>query len=289
MSKLTDNGYLIFPKIVPEDLCQAVVADILSHVEGQEPTPMGMVEMYHYQSMWNIRQYPPVHEAFASLFGTEKLWVVIDRCNYKPKWEPKHDSQNHITNFTENMGSGFIHWDININARPRPFAVQGLVALTDTNRTMGGFQCVPDLYRELNDWIQSLPTRKAVYSSFYVLGPYIYENFPKGWVPDDRPLRKWKIETPSMEAGDLLIWDSFLPHGNSPNLSEYPRFAQYVTMALPGDERSRRERLYCWMTNSPPSDWAFPGDPRLIEQLKDSARLTELGRKLLIDEGVESW
>ena len=35
-------------------------------------------------------------------------------------------------------------------------------------------------------------------------------------------------------AGDLIIWNSFIPHGNAANTSDSPRLAQFVTM-VPAD------------------------------------------------------
>jgi len=35
-------------------------------------------------------------------------------------------------------------------------------------------------------------------------------------------------------AGDLIIWNSFIPHGNGANTSDSPRLAQFVTM-VPAD------------------------------------------------------
>jgi ectoine hydroxylase-related dioxygenase (phytanoyl-CoA dioxygenase family) len=36
------------------------------------------------------------------------------------------------------------------------------------------------------------------------------------------------------KAGDLVIWNSFLPHGTGPNTSDQPRLAQFITM-VPAD------------------------------------------------------
>lgn len=265
--KLQEKGYLLFPNVVNYDRRRAVIDDIEAHLKGNyssaEPDHYGMVEMYHYQSMWDVRQLPAVHAAFASVFETEKLWVSIDRtCKKVPQpvdLEPKY--------------GGFIHWDICINQSPRPFEVQGLIALTDTSKDMGGFRCMPELYQDLDNWRErQLCGRARV--------PYL------------QPPYEYPVEVVPMQAGDLLIWDSFLPHGNGVNRSlEYgnprTRYAQYVSMMAVGDERLRRERIKCWATNSPPSGWAFPGDSRMLEQLKPvPAVLTELGEKLL---GKESW
>lgn len=286
MNPFADRGYLIFPKVVPDSLCRAVVADILAHTEGDKSSASayGMVEMYHYQSMWDVRQHPSLHTAFTGLFKTERLWVSIDRTSYKPVAKLSLFSPPEGHGAVVPPEDGFIHWDINVNQRLRPFAVQGVVALTDTDETMGGFQCVPDLYRGLDEWLLWKPTQKAIFSHFHVMGEEAVEVIPKGW--PDRHNDRWKIEKVPMRAGDLLVYDSFLPHGNGPNRGQASRFAQYVTMTLPGDERLRQERIECWRTNAPPSDWAFPGDPRRIERSKPSAMLTPLGRKLL---GLDEW
>ena len=260
---LQKDGYLVVPGMVPADLCQAVVADIEWHVAGDEhgepslPDGYGWVEMYHHQSMWDVRQYPAVHAVFAELFGTEKLWVSIDRCNCK------YPLDEHAE------GHSFIHWDACVNERPRPFAIQGVVALADTDETMGGFRCLPGLYRNLDTWLAGQPCGKAQ-------SPFLRPPYPYGPV----------VKVP-MRAGDLLVWDGFLPHGNGPNRGSLARFAQYGTMRPPGDERERQERIDCWEFNKPPAGWAFPGDPRGIEQRRElPARLTVLGNRLL---GKDEW
>ncbi len=259
---LQKNGYLIVPGIVPAELCREVVADIDRHLEGYAPPNeldyYGMVELYHAQSMWDVRQHPAVHAAFAELFDTEKLWVSIDRVNWKPPLPEEEQPSKY---------GGFIHWDICINQKPHPFEVQGVVALTDTDADMGGFQCMPDLYRELDEWLWKQPCRKAQRS--YLLPPYEYP-----------------VVVPEMKAGDLLVWDSFLPHGNGINLGMRTRYAQYVTMTLPGDARLGEERMNCWFSNKIPSGYAFPGDMRMLEQKMSFAKLTEFGRKLL---GLVGW
>ena len=260
---LQRNGYLVVPGVVPEALCQQVVKDIKTHVGGRDddsysaPDSYGWIEMYHYQSMWNVRQHPGVHKVFAELFGTKKLWVSIDRVNCKMPLDEHAE------------GHSFIHWDACVNQNPRPFEVQGVVALADTNEDMGGFRCLPGLYQHLDEWLLGQPCGKAQ-NSFLKL-PYPYGPVVK--VP--------------MRAGDLLVWDSFLPHGNGPNRGKESRHAQYVTMMPAGDRRLMEERIACWAKNIPPSSWAFPGDVRGIEQRRDRpAQLTHLGCRLL---GLEAW
>jgi ectoine hydroxylase-related dioxygenase (phytanoyl-CoA dioxygenase family) len=282
--QLEENGYVVIPDVVPKALLNGVVGDITELLDIPDiESSMGMIELYHTQSMWNVRQYSTIHEAFSSILKNKKLWVSIDRVSYKsPKVEPK----------TYNNGS-FIHWDICINQRPRPFELQGVLALTDTDETMGGFQCVPSLYRELDQWISTLPTKKAVSWYCNVVGDEAWEvvtdwernTVDKLRVLPSREPKKWKIEKVPMKAGDLVIWNSFLPHGNGVNRGTNPRLAQYITMSPEGDDRLREERINCWKESAPPSGWSFPGNP-FIPQRKDPTKLTSLGRKLL---GVDRW
>ena len=95
------NGYVIIKNAVPKEQAKRL-ADHLWEFEGKDPqnantwykkpnaemkmkelTNTGMVEIYQHQYMWDNRQYPKVHQVFADIWGTEKLWVTIDRANLK--------------------------------------------------------------------------------------------------------------------------------------------------------------------------------------------------------------
>ena len=92
-----------------------------------------------------------------------------------------------------------------------------------------------------------------------------------------------------MGAGDLLIWNSLLPHGVAPNRGDRPRLAQYITMlpARPEDNALRLRRIRMWRERLPPEGFAFPGDPRGIEIRRGvTPDLTPLGRRLL---GLDPW
>ena len=93
-----------------------------------------------------------------------------------------------------------------------------------------------------------------------------------------------------LEAGDLLIFNSLLPHGIRPNLSvDKVRIAQYVSMmpVQENDEVQRQWRINSWRDRIAPEGYAFPGDPRNWEKTKyETAKLSELGEKLL---GLTSW
>jgi len=269
-TRVEEDGYVVVPGVVPRENLEAVIADLWQHT-GADPNDReswykpglvaatGMVEMYHYQSMWNNRQYPGLHEVFTEIHGTEKLWVSIDRVNLKPPADPAHPEHDH---------KGFIHWDTDTSKYPDiPFRVQGVLALTDTDESMGGFQCIPQLYRDLDEWLARQPADRD---------------------PRRPDLTGYTIDKIGMKAGDLVIWTTLLPHGNGHNVSDRPRLAQYISMN-PADEDNdelRQTRINCWRNNVPMPGRPFPGDPRKIEQGKPPAELTALGRKLL---GLDRW
>jgi len=265
-------GYVVVPNALPAENLEATIDDIWKHT-GASPDdpetwyrpevirPVGMVEMYQYQSMWNNRQHPRVYDIFRAIHRTDKLSVSIDRVGLKPPVDARHPEYDH---------KGMIHWDTDMARYPDiPFHVQGVLALTDTEPEMGGFQCVPETYQHLEEFLatqspEQIASRNPDYSAY--------------------PVTK-----PRLAAGDLLIWTSLLLHGNGHNTSTKPRLCQYLSMN-PATERNaqfRQRRIESWQNNTTPGGRAFPGDARQIEEQRSSpAELTDLGRKLL---GVDDW
>ena len=229
-----------------------------AEMQMKELIGTGMVEVYNNQHLWNNRQTQKVYDAFVDIWGTEKLWVSIDRANLNFPIRKGYEYQ------------GFIHWDYDPETRPQN--VQGVIALSDQeDKNMGGFQCIPWLFQNYESWKQTQPKNRNRFQ------------------PDIQGLED-KIEKVSMQAGDLLIFNSLLPHGIRPNLSkDKVRIAQYISMmpADEGNESLRKWRINSWKNRVSPEGYAFPGDPRNLEQEKyKTAILTKLGSKLL---GLTPW
>lgn len=270
------NGYIVIKKVISGEQAKRT-ADFLWEFDEKNPldpttwyaparaemkmkelTGTGMVEVYNHQLLWDNRQAQKVYEAFVDVWGTEKLWVTIDRANLNFPLPPGVDNK------------GFIHWDYDPETKPRN--VQGVLALADqTDENMGGFQCIPWLYQNYNTWKMTQPEDRDRFR------------------PSIDGLED-KIVKVKMEAGDLLIFDSRLPHGIRPNKSKNKvRIAQYISMmpAVPENEDLRTWRISSWRNRIAPEGYAFPGDPRNWEQTKYStAKLTSLGEKLL---GLSDW
>lgn len=268
------NGYLIISDAVPKENVKAAT-DLIWEFEEKDPDDpstwyrpprreiemtelvnSGMVEVYNHQALWDNRQHPKVYHTFVDIWGTEKLWVSIDRMNL---------------NFPVREGyefEGFIHWDIDTSKNPLPVNVQGVLALSDTDNETGGFQCVPELYRNFDEWVKDQPDDRDPFQ------------------PD---ISGFEIKKVNMNAGDLLIFNSMLPHGIRPNHSDRPRIAQYLSMtpAEEDNEALREWRIKSWRDRIAPRGYAFPGDPRKWEQKHaKTAELTDLGKKLL---GLKDW
>lgn len=270
------NGYIVIKNAISPEQAK-VTADFIWEFDEKDPedpetwyappraemkmkelTGTGMVEVYNHQRLWDNRQMPRVYDAFVDVWGTEKLWVTIDRANLNFPLPPGVEKK------------GFIHWDYDPETRPQN--VQGVLALVDqTDENMGGFQCIPWLYRNYDTWKLNQPEDRDHFQ------------------PDITGLED-KIVKVKMEAGDLLIFNSTQPHGIRPNKSkDKVRVAQYISMmpAEEDNEAMRDWRINSWKHCIAPEGYAFPGDPRNWEQTKyETAKLTELGEKLL---GLKRW
>ena len=268
------NGYIVIKHAVSKEQAAATAA-FLWEFEEKSPTDAatwytapraemkmkelantGMVEVYNHQQLWNNRQVQRIYDAFVDIWGTEKLWVSIDRANLNFPIRPGFEYK------------GFIHWDY--DPETNPVNVQGVLALADqTDEQMGGFQCVPELFRNYHSWKLSQPEDR------------------NHFMPDITGLQLVKVP---LEAGDLLIFNSLEPHGIRPNLSQDKvRIAQYISM-MPAEEDNeplRQWRIRSWQDRIAPEGYAFPGDPRNWEKTRYStAELNDLGKKLL---GLVRW
>ena len=270
-----ENGYIVIKNAVAKDKAKKTASFLWEFEEKDSEDPStwysppraemkmkelagtGMVELYNHQYLWENRQERKIYESFVDIWGTEKLWVTIDRANLNFPIRKNFEYKS------------FIHWDYDPDTKPQN--VQGVLALEDqTDLSMGGFQCIPWLYKNYNLWKKSQPKNRDRFK------------------PDVSGLKDKIVKVP-LEAGDLLIFNSTLPHGIRPNYSNKVRIAQYISM-MPAEEENldlKNWRINSWKNRVAPEGHAFPGDPRKWEQIKyETAKLNHLGEKLL---GLKSW
>ncbi len=268
------KGFVIVRQAIPMEKVERTI-DIIWRFEEKDPKDpatwyapqrrahgreelnnSGMVEIYNHQYLWDNRQEPRIYNAYVDIWDREDLWVAIDRANLLP---PKKTPGNE---------TGFIHWDVNTNLRPLPISVQGVLSLVRQDKEIGGFQCVPELFYNFEEWVKTQPADR------------------NPMMPD---ITGMTIENVEMGPGDLLIFNSLLAHGVRPNHSkDRVRLAQYLAMfpAREEDEAERQERIRLWRERDHPRG-GWPGDPREWEKHNaEVAKLTPLGERLL---GLKRW
>jgi len=260
------DGYMVIRNVVPLSLIGSAAREIAAFVGAdlansttwyRGPLELdGIVPMHHAQSVWDIRQSPNLYQVFSEFFGTPRLMVDINRCIFRPPVHRRFPKISH----------GSIHWDTNPRG-PRPASVQAVVLLSDVSRNGGGFQCLPDVYQNLDGWLKRY-ARRDDFDFFYP------------------GLNHWKTTQVEGNAGDVVLWSTKLPHGSATNLSNRPRVAAFVSMQPCGDKVQLRDSMKSWwLTKRAPDYWrGLPG--QLDPEPGAPAVLSNLGLRLI---GVSPW
>lgn len=293
LSFFKEQGYIVIPNVISSEKREELVEGIwrFSQLDPKnkktwysDATTLarnGFLEMYHHPTQWEVRTDPKIYNIFADLLEWDKLWVSIDRVCLKLPSKEKFKS------------SGFFHWDYDVWEPAEQMQLQGVIALQDTTKNMGGFHCAPGMHTWIADWakthkISANPRKKFISDGIPI-------NVPKA---HEKELKKFDQDI-EMKAGDLVIWRGELAHGNGTNLSEDPRVAMYLTMfpAAPEEHEWLSNNINIWARNLPGNQAPYPqigwtihersGDSRKIEQRrKKPVELSELGERLV---GVQMW
>jgi hypothetical protein len=259
------DGYLVVEGLVGKEHCDASIDAMASYVGIALDDPRswyshnlnahGIVPLHHAQALWDLRQLPQVHEAFAAIYGDPRLWVTHDRVSFKAPPRP-NEAPTPMTP---------VHWDCD----PRTWkqiSVQGVVYLRDTDPQQGAFCCVPSVYRGLGEWLATRNSDDEVRRPDVSAEPLV------------------KVGGP---AGSLVMFHRLMPHSSAPNETDRPRFVQYVGMGPEGSDEERAVRVHDYLHKMPPA-WAIrqkvPGQQ--MPEPGAPARLTPLGRKLV---GLDRW
>ncbi|SPF41939.1 putative Protein involved in biosynthesis of mitomycin antibiotics/polyketide fumonisin [Candidatus Sulfopaludibacter sp. SbA4] len=259
------EGYMVIRNVVPASITDNAVREIAAFVGADladsttwyrgAPQLDGIVPLHHAQSLWDIRQSPNLYQVFAEFFETPRLMVDINRCIFRPPVHPDFPAISH----------GTIHWDTDPRA-PGPGSLQAVVLLTGVGRDGGGFQCLPEVYQNLDAWLKRYAPRH-------------FDFFNPG-------LNHWKATQIEGKAGDVILWSTKLPHGTATNLSDRPRVAAFISMEPATDDPQVRKLMKnWWLTKRAPDCWrGLPG--QLDPEPGAPAVLSELGLKLI---GVLPW
>lgn len=264
-AQFVSHGFVVARGVAPEANIRAAIAEICAfhQISLDDPSTWyripadswDVVPIHQGQAIWDNRTLPRVHAAFAELLGTEKLWVSMDRTGFKPptRGNKKFDR------------SSSIHWDDKPRERlgDPSLRVQGMLYLTDTSAEQGAFECVPSILPHTLQWLADHPKT------------------------DDPDVKGHPLVKVPGKAGDLVIWNSLLPHRGGRNEGTTPRLTQYISMFEAGTRnQTAEERIALWREKRVPTGWrSWPATVRDPEP-GPPAQLDALGRKLL---GLDPW
>lgn len=256
---LAREGFTVVSGAVPGQLVDALLSVVCGEfaIDLHDPATWyghpGQMPLWGHQAQWEVRQHPALHSAFAAAHGTERLWVSMDF----PLFKPPYDAEAH----GEEGDALPIHWDVDPRER---HLVQGMLHLVDSPEERGAFRCVPALLHDRTAWFERHPADD------------LFEIDVEGN----------EIVSVACSAGDLLLWDSRLPHGNGRNIDTKPRLTQAIAMQPPGFlGETAQDRIALWESGrANPYYIHQPGFDRV--EPWPAATLTPLGRRLL---GLDEW
>jgi hypothetical protein len=148
-----------------------------------------------------------------------ELWARFERINFMP---PSSDIKGKMTK------EAFLHWDQNANVNSKFSHFQAVFSITDTDIETGTFVCVPRSHLSDFSVLNKEWAAKSIKTMVNV--PLDYKRM---W--DERIALELK-------AGEMVIWDGRLCHGNSPNhsINRY-RLVAYPTMMRVPITKTQRE------------------------------------------------
>jgi ectoine hydroxylase-related dioxygenase (phytanoyl-CoA dioxygenase family) len=219
---------------------------------------LGFMDLYHDDTLAQLRQDPRIYQVFSSLLGSEKLWVVFDRLIHQKANEPEEPLPPHV--------------DQNPVANPDFFNVQAMLALHDMNESTGTLGVIPKSH-------------------------LFFQKYSKWTKPSDGYVEYQDDDLPSfvglrLKEGELVIWDSRTTHSRFRGTPEADRYAALITFTLAKDELSLYDMRLKYFNegigwNNHEAGLRATARPRLEQTLRHtSENLSALGLKLY---GLDKW
>jgi len=229
--------------------------------------------------------------------GTERLW--LNNSESPEDAQPLFNLKPPVSDANPGWGGGtYLHWDdASVDPdQPPGLQIQGVLYLADTPVNGGGIRVVPGFHKRL---VSTQATRRCLWflDVLFTTGCLWLQaesaDLAREWherrqlLPDNGPggsmdlaeLEGLAVVQLAAKAGDLIVWNSQLPHGTGKNTADEPRRAMFVSMTpvervVAEDERGRSEsELRADRTQAWRDEDALGG-------------LSGLGKRLL---GLEEW
>jgi ectoine hydroxylase-related dioxygenase (phytanoyl-CoA dioxygenase family) len=213
-----ENGYVVVKAAISKQDCNATqqaIWDFLGmRADKQEswyqthPEQRGlMLNFSDHETLNRNRLSERIRGAYEQLYRTSKIHKTIDKVSFNPP---------ETADFK--FAGSLLHWDVSLK-QPIPFALQGLLYLTDCGPEDGAFHCVPGFHNKIAGWMDDLQKEEQ---------------------PREKAVSTLKPVPVLGHAGDFIIWHQALPHCATPNHGTLPRMVQYLTY-IPDDYRPTSE------------------------------------------------
>lgn len=286
--QLNEDGFTIVRNAVPAEMVAQAKAEIIAYLKGWDTRkldaanpmqwsnaslPPGTMHGInrtnaHLQSHWNIRTYEPVARVFADCFGersSENMLVSMDGWNFVSGTHP--------------IGPGFWpHTDQGTRFsidHPSLKMIQGQVVIEDCDGELdGGLVVWKKGHRAHTGYF--VEKKLDVHKNWYRFSEedmQTFETDARKWLSARDPEKRSETAVPmkrvrvGARAGDLILWDSRIPHqSDPPKTGGRDRIVMYVSMAPRSAATSRdiavRERA--WNERLMTSHWAGFGCVSLL-------------------------
>lgn len=255
-----ENGYVVVEGVSNTENRERVVHLIDQIMKENVPASrrLGFMDLYHDDSLAQLRQDPRMYDVFSTILGTKQLWVVFDRVIHQKIGEgedplPPHVDQNPVTN------PGFSN-------------VQAMLALRDMNESSGTLAVVPK-------------------------SPLFFSEYAAWTKPGDGYVEYQGDNLPAfvglrLKEGELVIWDSRTTHSRFRGEPKADRYAALITFTYAKEDMtlvSLRHKYFNegigW--NCHDAGLRATSRPRCEQSLRHTPeKLTALGRKLY---GFDKW
>lgn len=291
-----EQGYLVIPAVISKEDCQRTRDEVWTYVQEtfqidpEKPETwetdrlhkQGFLDVFALDSMWKNRENEALYQVFAELLEESRLWVSNDRVCWKRPAFYTDKNGVRVNKFNKwQRKSPHVHTDCNYWNPPHQLELQGLVALCDTPEERGGFACIPGFHKWYSKWAEENEDKRAP-------GHKRFVTFK------DKELIRDSLVNVVMNEGDLLVFNSLLPHTTMPNRSDQWRMCQYITyFRAEKSYQSRREMvLKTHQTGLPPGE--YPNGSQAFRNRVNSEgqghyqpyALSSLGKKLV---GALDW
>lgn len=254
------NGYVVVEGVSEEPHRKELVKRIDEIVAENIPSSrrVGFLDLYHDDTLAQLRQNPNVYEVFTHLFETKKLWVVFDRVIYQRADEGEDPLNPHV--------------DQNPLNHPGFSNIQAMIALKDMDEESGTLALMP--------------------LSHHFFGEYAKWGKPEDGYIEYQGNRDLSFIGLRLKEGQMVLWDSRTTHGRFRGEAKRDRYAALVTFIKAKDDKELLDlRLKSFNegigVNNHDAGMRATARPRCEQSLRRSAeKLSDLGRKLY---GFESW